>query len=145
MRAPCERDREGVIRAFLDQNFSQSLLFNGGKLVLVSLDVTYDTDLLVRAVEIGRKAINEDELAAKFKSYVTGPNDVTYTFLEGVTLDKQATNVQSLMKSAPANMSKADLIASIEGDKTAIVIQFSFPKLDQIKRAEQAKQPIESF
>lgn len=59
--------------------------------------------------------------------------------------DKAATNLQSLMKSAPANVRGADLVISGVDDESSIIINFSFPKLDGNKLVQQAQKPVESF
>lgn len=59
--------------------------------------------------------------------------------------DKAATNLQSLMKSAPANVRGADLVISGVDDESSIIINFSFPKLDGNKLVKQAQKPVESF
>lgn len=152
---------------FLDHKFSQTLAFSEGELRSVMLDAPYDNDLLVRAtnaiaktftlvavsdgksvldlIDTRRKTKNDDDFTAQFKNYMRGANDLTLSFVEGIGLDKQSTTAQSVMKSAPANSRKADLIVSREDDESAILIRFTFPKLDEIKRAQQAKKPVESF
>jgi len=72
-------------------------------------------------------------------------NNVTYSFVEGLTPTKGSTNAHSLMNSAPDNIRGADLVVSGEGDESSILIKFSFPKLDENKLVQQAKKPVESF
>ncbi|MFJ3448283.1 hypothetical protein ACIPM0_08655 [Pseudomonas sichuanensis] len=155
---------------FLDQKFTAALLFSGDKLMMVSLFAPYDRDLFGRAIgalaktftlvsladgksvldiiEFAGKAKNKDEYTAKLTNYenvALAANELTYSFVEGITPDKGAANVHSLMKSAPANIRGADLIVSGEGDESSIIIKFSFPKLDENKLVQQAKKPVESF
>ncbi|UVL91272.1 hypothetical protein [Pseudomonas sichuanensis] len=155
---------------FLDQKFTAALLFSGDKLMMVSLFAPYDRDLFGRAIgalaktftlvsladgksvldiiEFAGKAKNKDEYTAKLTNYenvALAANELTYSFVEGLTPDKRAANVHSLMKSAPANIRGADLIVSGEGDESSIIIKFSFPKLDENKLVQQAKKPVESF
>ncbi|MEN8640709.1 hypothetical protein [Pseudomonas sichuanensis] len=155
---------------FLDQKFTAALIFSGDKLMMVSLLAPYDRDLFGRAIgalaktftlvsladgksvldiiEFAGKAKNKDEYTAKLTNYenvALAANELTYSFVEGITPDKRAANVQSLMKSAPANIRGADLIVSGEGDESSIIIKFSFPKLDENKLVQQAKKPVESF
>lgn len=155
---------------FLDQKFTAALLFSGDKLMMVSLFAPYDRDLFGRAIgalaktftlvsladgksvldiiEFAGKAKNKDEYTAKLTNYenvALAANELTYSFVEGITPDKRAANVHSLMKSAPANIRGADLIVSGEGDESSIIIKFSFPKLDENKLVQQAKKPVESF
>ncbi|WP_338580548.1 hypothetical protein [Pseudomonas sp. MAG733B] len=155
---------------FLDQKFTAGLVFSGDKLMLVSLFAPYDRDLFGRAigalaktftlvaltdgksvldlVELAGKAKNKDEYTAKLTNYESlalSANDLTYSFVEGLTPLKGASNVHSLMASAPANIRGADLIVSGEGDESSIIIKFSFPRLDENKIAQQAKKPVESF
>lgn len=155
---------------FLDQKFTAALIFSGDKLMMVSLLAPYDRDLFGRAIgalaktftlvsladgksvldiiEFAGKAKNKDEYTAKLTNYenvALAANELTYSFVEGITPDKRAANVHSLMKSAPANIRGADLIVSGEGDESSIIIKFSFPKLDENKLVQQAKKPVESF
>lgn len=155
---------------FLDQKFTAALIFSGDKLIMVSLLAPYDRDLFGRAIgalaktftlvsladgksvldiiEFAGKAKNKDEYTAKLTNYenvALAANELTYSFVEGITPDKRAANVHSLMKSAPANIRGADLIVSGEGDESSIIIKFSFPKLDENKLVQQAKKPVESF
>ncbi|MBV7574621.1 hypothetical protein KW846_18105 [Pseudomonas sp. PDM32] len=155
---------------FLDQKFTAALVFSGDKLMLVSLFAPYDRDLFGRAIgalaktftlvsltdgksvldliELAGKAKSKDEYTAKLTNYenvALTANDLTYSFVEGLTPAKGASNVHSLMNSAPANIRGADLIVSGEGDESSIIIKFSFPKLDENKLVQQAKKPVESF
>lgn len=155
---------------FLDQKFTAALVFSGDKLMLVSLFAPYDRDLFARAagalaktftlvsladgksvldlIELAGKAKNNDEYTAtltNYESVALTANNVTYSFVEGLTPTKGSTNVHSLMNSAPDNIRGADLVVSGEGDESSILIKFSFPKLDENKLVQQAKKPVESF
>lgn len=157
---------------FLDQKFTAALVFSGDQLTLVSLIAPYDRDLFGRAigalsktftlvsladgksvldlVELAGKAKNKDEYTGTLTNYenvALTANDLTYSFVEGLTPAKAkgATNVHSLMNSAPDNTRGADLIISGEGDESTIIIKFSFPKLDENKLVQQLKKPVESF
>lgn len=157
---------------FLDQKFTAALVFSGDKLMLVTLIAPYDLDLHGRAIttlaktftlvsltdgksvldliELAGKVKNEDEYTAKLTNYrniALGANDLTYSFVEGLTpaQAKGATNVHSMMTSAPANTRGADVVISGEGDESSIIISFSFPKLDEDKAVQQGKKPVESF
>jgi len=157
---------------FLDQKFTAGLFFSGDRLMLVSLFAPYDRDLYGRAigalaktftlvaladgksvldlVELAGKTKSRDEYSAKLTNYESvalTANDLTYSFVEGLTPAKAkgAANVHSLMNSAPANTRAADLIISGEGDESNIIIKFSFPKLDENKLVQQVKKPVESF
>ena len=155
---------------FLDQKFTVALVFSSDKLASVSLFAPYDRDLYARVigalaktftlvaltdgksvldlVDTARKTKNKDDYTAKLTNYESvalAANDLTYSFVEGLTLDKAATNLQSLMKSAPANVRGADLVISGVDDESSIIINFSFPKLDGNKLVKQAQKPVESF
>ncbi|MBD9586833.1 hypothetical protein IB254_07160 [Pseudomonas sp. PDM03] len=155
---------------FIDQKFTASLVFSDDKLIIVSLFTPYDRDVFARAigalaktfglvaltdgksvldlVELTGKAKSKDEYTAtltNYESVALNANELTYSFFEGVTSFKGASNVHSLMASAPANIRGADLIVTGEGDESSIIIKFSFPKLDEHKMAQQAKKPVEAF
>lgn len=155
---------------FLENKFTAALVFSGDKLMLVTLFAPYDRDLYVRGlsalaktftlvalsdgksvldlIELASKTKNKDEYTAKLTNYESvalSSNELTYSFFEGLTLLKGATNVHSLTSSAPANIRGADLIVTGEGDEANIIIKFSFPRLDLNKIAQQAKKPVESF
>jgi hypothetical protein len=157
---------------FLDQKFTAALVFSGDKLMLVSLLAPYDYDLYGRAinalaktftlvsltdgksvldlVELAGKTKNKDDYTAKLTNYESvalTANDLTYSFVEGLNPAKvkRATNVHSVMNSAPDNIRTADLIIAGEDDESGIIIKFSFPKLDEYKLTQQAKKPVESF
>lgn len=157
---------------FLDQKFIAALIFSGDKLMVVSLMAPYDQELYGRAmgalaktftlvglsdgksvldlVELVGKAKNKDEYTGTFTNYENvafTSNRLTYTFVEGLTQAKLkgATNVHSVMKSAPSNIRRADLVIASEEGETRIIIQFSFPKLNENKLVQQANKPVESF
>jgi hypothetical protein len=154
---------------FIDQKFTAGLIFSGDKLIMVSLFAPYDRDLFGRAIgalakSFGLVALSDgksvldlielrgksskDEYTARLTNYESvalNANNLTYSFLEGVTSFKGVSNAHSLMASAPANIRGADLIVSGEGDESSIIIKFSFPRLDENKLVQQARKPVESF
>jgi hypothetical protein len=154
---------------FIDQKFTAGLVFSSDKLMMVSLIAPYDRDLFGRVIGALAKSfglvalsdgksvldlvelrgkVNKDEYTARLTNYESvalNANNLTYSFLEGITSFKGFTNSHSLMASAPANIRGADLIVSGEGDDSNIIIKFSFPRLDENKLIQQVKKPVESF
>lgn len=155
---------------FLDQKFTAALTFTGDKLTGVSLITLYDRDLFTRTiialsktfglvsmsdgksvldlVELAGKSKSKDEYTARLQNYETvglSSNDMTYTFLEGVTSFSGHTNASSLMAAVPANVRAAEFVVSGEGEESSLIIRFSLPKLDEEKALQQAKKPVESF
>jgi len=62
-----------------------------------------------------------------------------------VDRDKKFTDIAAQLAALPDNVRSAELMLTGEGSDSALIIRFSFPKLEANKVAEAAKKPAESF
>jgi hypothetical protein len=155
---------------FLGHKFTAALIFSSAKLIMVSLLSPFDQSLYATAigsigktfslsalsdgksqldiVQLAATASNRDEFTAKLSNYEAGAlsgGQMTYTFFEGVDRKKKYPNVTSLMQASPDNIRAAEILLTGEGAEAALVIRFSFPKLEAYKVTAAAKKPVESF
>jgi|GEM_PF-1130568 len=99
-------------------------------------------------IELAKKSANRNDYVTQLSNYESqslNAGNLTYTFFEGVEMKKSYTSVAVMSMDMPENVRAAEMIVSEEGDESAIIIRFSFPKLDQKQFAEAAKKPVESF
>lgn len=99
-------------------------------------------------IELAKKSVDRNDYVTRLSNYeaqsLTSGN-LTYTFFEGVELKKSYTSVAVMSMDMPETVRAAEMIVTEEGDESAIIIRFSFPKLDQKQFKEAAKKPVESF
>lgn len=171
----CSDEVGGVARClddvdFIGHKFTAALIFSGSKLVMFSLFSPFDNDLhatalgsiaktfkltslsdgksLLDVVQASATAKNQEELTSKVDIYETGAlngDTLTYTFYEGVEQNKGYRNMSSQLSALPDNVRAAELILTGEGADSALIIRFSFPKLQANKAAEAAMKPVEAF
>lgn len=155
---------------FIEQKFTASLVFKNDKLSMVSLLAPVDRELFERALgamrknfdmaavsdgksildllELAGKTTSIEEVTAQFSNYenaALNAGNITYTYIENGMSIKGAKNFRRLVDMAPDNVRSADLVINGIGKDAYLIIKFSFPKLDQIKLAQQVNKPVESF
>lgn len=171
----CSDEVGGVARCiddvdFIGHKFTAALIFSGSKLVMFSLISPFDTDLhataigsiaktfklsalsdeksLFDVVQATANAKSREDFSSKLSNYESralSGGTLTYTFYEGVDQNKKFPNMTSQLAALPDNVRAAEVMITGEGPDAALLIRFSFPKLEANKVAEAAKKPVESF
>jgi hypothetical protein len=159
----CSADVGGVARCldhvnFIGHAFTAALGFSGSKLTTVSLISAYDQSLYAQAattlgktfrlsalsdtksrldvVQLEGASASQQVFASKFAKYeadALNAGTLTYTFFEGVDRNAKFPNVTSLMAASPNNVRAAELMVTSAGGEPALLIRFSFPKLEASK------------
>lgn len=156
---------------FIGHKFTQVLLFNEKKLKNVALFVepfeqavyASATAALAKTFSLaaladGKSQLDLIELArttndrnayltrlTNYESQGLTSGELTYTFFEGVEMKKSYTSVAVMSMDMPDTVRAAEMHVSEDGASSALVIRFSFPKLDQKQFEAAAQKPVESF
>lgn len=156
---------------FIGHKFVQVLAFTGAKLKAVSLvSMPYEQEVYTSSVaaltksfqlvamankqaqldliELAKKSKDKNDYVTKltnFENQSLQAGNLTYTLFEGVEMKSSYTSAAVMGIDMPETVRAAELAITEEADDSALVIRFSFPKLDQKQFAEAAKKPVESF
>ncbi|MFK3772622.1 hypothetical protein [Pseudomonas sp. NPDC089406] len=161
--------RDGV--SFLGEAFSEALIFNKGKLRMVTLYAP-ETDGMVEKVvlalnenflmtiftsgkkqldlvKLARTAKNREEMARKlaaFQGKAVESGTYSATFLEKFELPKnKPEDVVQLMMIAPDDLRVAEMNVLADEDDSTVMVRFGYPKLDSKANAAQVKASKEAF
>lgn len=155
---------------FIGHKFTAALIFSNSKLTVLSLVSPFDQTLSATAmgaiaktfrlaglsdgksqldiIELASSTSSNDAFESKLSNYESSAmsgGQVTYTFLEGLDRSKKYSNVLKLLESSPDNVRSAEIMLSGKGPEAALIIRFSFPKLEANKVKAAALNPVESF
>lgn len=155
---------------FIGQKFTAALVFSGSKLIMVSLFAAFDQELYTNAIgalsktftmvamadatsqldlaDTAAKSKDAAEFTAKTTNYESvglNASNLTYIYIEGHPAFAGHKNMASLLASVPDNARSADLVIAGEGPEAAIVIRFSYPKLEANKVLQAKSKSVESF
>lgn len=156
---------------FVGSKFTAALVFSGDKLYMLSLIREFDNDTYTKTmgalaksfslvamagadsqldlVDLARKSSNAGEFTAAINNYESvglNAGNLTYSFIEGPNLlARKHANAAVALASVPETSRSADLVVYSGGVESALVVRFTFPKLEAMKIEQAMAAPAEKF